>query len=244
MVTINSLPADKMVRTMIVLLILTFYPASGQEVTYNYFYRVFFRDKGPTDVNNFTLSGLLSARAVERRQKAGILSPDYRDMPLNRAYIDQITSRGFRLHCTSRWMNTALFKTIDPVDFGSLLDLQFVSDVKIVRDPGIKSLVYDKFFFAIDADGPQAYDRPLAMLGGDAVQRSGFTGRGVLIAILDAGFQNGDNISSIEGLRDRTDKGTYDFINNSVLFMISTITGQRCSQCWAYCRADCGTARG
>jgi hypothetical protein len=110
MVTINShYRPDKMVRTVIVLLILTFYPASGQEVTYNYFYRVFFRDKGPTDVNNFTLSGLLSVRAVERRQKAGILSPDYRDLPLNRAYIDQITSRGFRsLHL--RWMNTAFWQ--------------------------------------------------------------------------------------------------------------------------------------
>ncbi len=217
MVTINShYRTDKMISSVIFLLILTFYPVSGQEITYNYFYRVFFRDKGSTDVNNFTLSGLVSARAVERRQKAGILSPDYRDLPVNRAYLDQISLRGFRLHCVSRWMNTALFKTTDPADYGSLLNLPFVSDVKIVKDPGIKSLVYDKLFFSIYADAPQAYDRPLAMLGGDAVQLSGFTGRGVLVAVLDAGFQNGDNISSLEGLRGRNGiKGTYDFVKNS-----------------------------
>ncbi len=207
--------SGKIFRASAVFLLLSFYSASGQEATYNYFYRVFLRDKGPLNTNEFTLSDLFSERAVERRQKSGSPLPDFRDIPVNKEYLDQISLQGFRLHCTSRWMNTALFKTVNSSDIDGLLNLPFVRDVKIVKNPGVKSKVADKLFFSTYADELPAYERPLSMLNGNVVHDSGFTGKGVLIAVLDGGFLNADKISSLGELRERNGiNGTYDFVTN------------------------------
>ena len=123
----------------------------GQGSTYSYYYRVYLRDKGENAINNYAPGDLLSARAIDRRQKAGIPVPDFRDIPVFRGYLNQISASGFKLHCTSKWMNTALFKTQSPADINTLLDLPFVSDVKIVKTPGTKNSFNDKLDFQIDA---------------------------------------------------------------------------------------------
>src|SRR5512137_2411256 len=84
---------------------------SGQEKTYNTFYRIYFRDKGENNVNDVYPSDLLSEKAIERRNKAGILVPDFRDIPVYSGYLDQVSSLCFKLHSASKWLNTALFKT-------------------------------------------------------------------------------------------------------------------------------------
>ena len=121
----------------------------GQGSAYSYFYRVYLRDKGENVTGNYSSKDLLSDRAVNRRQKAGIPVPDFRDIPVYSDYLNQITTLGFKLHCTSKWLNTALFKTRSPADIKSLLDLPFVSDVKIVKTPGKNNSFNDKLDFKI-----------------------------------------------------------------------------------------------
>jgi len=58
------------------------YSLNGQGTTYSYFYRVYFRDKGENTSSNYSAADLLSSRAISRRQKAGIVVPDYRDVPV------------------------------------------------------------------------------------------------------------------------------------------------------------------
>ncbi len=220
MVTRNLYPARliKVIITLIFFLILAPITISGQEPVYGYYYRVYFRDKGSINPNDFSLSDLVSARAIERRQKAGISSADYSDLPVNEAYLDQVSSMSFNLHCKSRWMNSAVFKAFSPVDLNSFLNLPFVKDVKLVKHPAGKNAGTDKLSFTTYADNLPPYDRPLSMLNGIAVQNSGFYGNGILIAVLDGGFLNADNISSLEGLRNRNGiKGTYDFVTNKKL---------------------------
>lgn len=187
----------------------------AQETGYNFYYRVYFRDKGANSPSDFSAAGLLSVKAIERRERAGITVPDYSDLPVWSEYIDNIKSLGFTLHCTSRWLNTALFKTALPADQDLLLTLPFVAGVKIVKRPAAKSAFTDKLDFAeIRAELPP-YDRPLTQIDGYPVHNSGFTGKGVLIAVLDGGFLNADKISSLGKLRSRNGiKATYDFINN------------------------------
>ena len=45
---------------------------NGQSESYYYFYRVYFRDKGPKITFNYSAADLLSQRALDRREKAGI----------------------------------------------------------------------------------------------------------------------------------------------------------------------------
>ena len=195
------------------LLVNSFNSIDCQEVTYNFFYRIYFKDKGTNNINNFSSKDLLSEKAVKRREKAGIPVPDQRDIPVFSGYIDQITALGFKLHCTSRWMNTAVFKTVAMADVNALLKLSFVREVKTVKNTSRKSDSYDKLSFKTDLENLPPFDQPLLMLNGRTIHNSGLNGKGILIAVLDGGFSNTDKISSLDGLRSRNGiKGTFDFV--------------------------------
>ena len=215
----------KGVKIIIALVLLsTAISSYGQTPTYSYFYRVYFNDKG--DDKNYSPEDLLSSRALNRRKKAGIPVPDFRDLPVNKDYLNIISASGYKLHCTSKWMNTALFKTQFSANISSLLNLSFVRDVKIVKLPGKKAGFNDKLDFQVTQADPNAYDRPVTMLNGKSLHNSGYDGRGILIAILDGGFTYADQISSLLSLRSRSGvKKTYDFIKNSEFVYSSSSHG-------------------
>jgi hypothetical protein len=186
--------------------------ASGQERTFLYYYRIYFRDKGNTAM--YSAAELLSSKAIQRREKMGILSPDYRDFPVEKQYIREIESLGFTFHCSSKWMNTALFKTKEPADIRIIQALPYVTEVKTVKVPGLKSIFKDKLEIKTTEQGQYSYDLPITMLNGQVLHNAGFRGESILIAVLDGGFMNTNRIESLEGLRNR--KGiitTYDFVN-------------------------------
>jgi serine protease AprX len=188
----------------------------GQGQTYTYFYRVYLKDKGENASGKYSASDLLSPRAISRRQKAGIQFPDIRDIPVDINYLNQISLMGLKLHCTSKWLNTALFKSQSAFDIQRLLDLPFVSSVRIVKTPGKKSSFNDKLSFQVTLSDLPPFDRPLTMINGNPMHDSGYDGKDVLIAILDGGFINADNISSLNSLRLRNGiRTTYDFVTNN-----------------------------
>jgi serine protease AprX len=188
----------------------------SQETTYNYFYRVYFKDKGDIIIN-YTPEDLISQKAIIRRQKANIPVPDFRDYPVNTTYINQIIALGFRLHCTSKWLNTALFKTQNQTNTSIILNLAFVKDVKLVKNQTVKSFYDDKLDFHLEQSDVPAHDSPVVMLNGYPVHNSGYDGTGIIIAVLDGGFLDADKISSLNTLRGRYGLlGTYDFVANNV----------------------------
>ena len=97
----------------------------------------------------FLLTDLLSLRAIVRRQKAEIPFPDFRDVPVDKEYLNKISLLGLKLHTTSKWMNTALFKSQLFFDIKTILNLPFVSEVKIVKTPGKKTGQNNKLDFQV-----------------------------------------------------------------------------------------------
>jgi serine protease AprX len=211
------------VYIVITLLLLSSYILNGQETTYPYFYRVYFRDKGENTSTSFSAEDLLSLRAIVRRQKAGIPFPDFRDIPIDKEYLNKISLLGLKLHTTSKWMNTALFKSLLFFDIKTILNLPFVSEVKIVKTPGKKTGQNNKLDFQVVQD-LLPFDRPITMINGYPIHDSGYDGKNVLIAVLDGGFMNVDQISSLNGLRNRNGiKATYDFVKkNKIVYNSST----------------------
>jgi hypothetical protein len=211
-----NLSAVIRVNTFITLLLFTANPGlHGQESSYPWFYRVYLRDKGSNATAGFSATDLLSSRAIARRQKASIEVPDIRDIPVEKSYLTEISALGLTLHATSKWMNTALFKSVSAFDIQQLLDLPFVTGVRIVKTPGKKSL-NNKLDFELSQDDLPPYDRPVTMVNGAGLQSAGFTGKDIFIAVLDGGFINADRISSLNGLRSRNGiRGTRDFVNNT-----------------------------
>ena len=204
------------IAALTLLIIIPCQPGKSQEKTWNYFYRIHFVDKGENNVSGFAPEDLLSERAIERRRKAGFDVPDYRDLPVWKAYTDQISSTGLSLHCTSKWMNTALFKSSEPIGTGIPDQFPFIKEVKIVRSPESKGYSLDKDKIDYASSDLPAYNNPLSMINGIRVLNSGLTGKGVLIAVIDGGFTNADLIPSLEHLRNRNGiKGTYDFVNRN-----------------------------
>ncbi len=134
------------------LLITAGIPILGQDPVYSYFYRVYLKDKDNYTGN--TSTDLLSSKAIKRRQNAGIPYPDYKDFPVGKSYINQISRLGLKLHTTSKWMNTALFKSQTSFDLNKILSLPFVADVKIVKNPGTKSVHRNKLDFLIEQPDP------------------------------------------------------------------------------------------
>jgi serine protease AprX len=188
----------------------------GQELIYPYYYRVYLRDKGDNTSGKYSAHDLLSSRAVNRRRKAGIKVPDFRDIPVNKTYLNKITQLGLKLHTTSKWMNTALFKSQSAFDINALLNLPYVSNVKIVKTPVKNNGVNKKLDFQIAQTDFITYNQPLIMINGLRIHDSGYDGKNILIAILDGGFLNSDVISSLSGLRSRKGiRKTYDFVKNS-----------------------------
>jgi hypothetical protein len=113
-------------------------------------------------------------------------------------------------------MNSALFKSQASFDIKILLDLPFVSDVKVVKTPGNKNIYSDKLNFQMTRTDLAPYDRPLSMINGYSIHDSGYNGKNILIAILDGGFLYSDQISSLNDLRMRHGiKRTWDFVKNT-----------------------------
>jgi hypothetical protein len=198
----------------------------GQDRVYSYYYRVYLRDKGENTPDKYSASDLLSARAINRRMKAGIEVPDIRDLPVSKIYLGKISQTGMKLHTTSKWMNTALFKSQSEFDIRTLLSLPFVRDVRIVKTPAKTKGYNDKLNFQILMADAIPFNRPFTMTNGTAMHQSGYNGENILIAVLDGGYLNTDLISSLKDLRTRKGiKKTYDFVTNSVSVYNSSTHG-------------------
>jgi serine protease AprX len=181
---------------------------------YTYFYRIYFTDKGTNTVSSYTASRLLSPAAIERRDRAGIPTPDYTDLPVFSEYINQLRSMGFVLHSTSKWMNTALFKSLSLLNIETIRSLPFVRDVSIVKSPATKGSSLRKNDIKETPAGVLQYDRPVTMLNGQVLHKAGFDGRSILIAVMDGGFTEADVIESLQDLRVRGGiLFTRDFVN-------------------------------
>ncbi len=180
-----------------------------------WFYRVWFSEKTNT-VSDFAPEELLSPAAISRREKQGIPLLTETDIPVSREHITTLSSFGLSLRCTSKWLNTALFTTTEAKDPATWNEYYFIDSIQLVRrpsDPAKKN--YSKYGITAPGAGPDAYD-PRIPLNGHLLHQSGFTGRKITIAVLDAGFAGADTIESLTPLRQRGGIiATRNFVNGT-----------------------------
>lgn len=180
-----------------------------------YLYRVYFNDKGALP-GAYSPEQLLSPSAAARREKFGIPFPDELDIPVSRQHISAVTGFGLSFRIASKWMNTALFSSPKQENTGEIEQLWFVDSVKLVKRPsGSAKQTGSKFGMTAPAADPDAFD-PRLPHKGHLLHQSGFTGQGIVIAVLDAGFMNADRIESLDHLNKRGGIiATRDFVYGS-----------------------------
>jgi hypothetical protein len=213
-------------RLLFICLLFLFQHAFAQE----YKFLVRFRDKKN---NGYTLqdpSLYLSPKSVQRRQKFHI-SIDSTDLPLTAAYIDSLVSfPTVNILNKSRWFNQVLISVQDSSVMRQILQLSYVLSSEPVNNSRPK-----KFPDHISINGisvpstktssenlgtltaPYNYGASLAQVHihhGEYLHNQGFHGEGIVVAILDNGFNNYLTNPAFDSIRnDHRILGTYDFVN-------------------------------
>ena len=189
-------------------------------------YWVFFKDKGVTAVDAQKQLQHIRAgypeKSFARRQKSGI-GFDLRDLPIHQEYIDSIVSTGGVICQKSRWVNAISIEADDSI-FAKIDSYDFITGVQLVRGlevsryglietEGLTSSTDNELhspanpYISRGAYGPSFRQAELAGVI-DAHDR-GLTGAGVLLGMLDTGFQLDHRaFAGLEVI------GQYDFIFN------------------------------
>lgn len=180
-------------------------------------YWVAFSDKKGTTFSVNHPEEFLSAKAIQRRAKQHI-AIDESDLPVSAIYIDTLKKKGLEIVHTSKWLNGATVKTTDTTLIKQIAELSFVKQVQLTKPGSALKSAKDKF----SAEQFSAYDptkygnalTQLTQLNGQYFHQMGYRGKGVTIAILDAGFYNADKIAAFDSLRN-TNRilGTHDFVD-------------------------------
>jgi len=178
------------------------YEASAQQQ-----YWVFFKDKSGVEFNPHTY---FDKKTINRRKKQGIPLNQYTDRPVNNTYINEILKYDLELLSTSRWLNAVMVKAKEP-DLQRISEEEFVESVTEVKER-IHHLTYDTSAAKQKQD---LLNRQVERFGDSLFKKKGIEGKGIRIAVLDAGFTNADNSSFLAHLHEKGNiKATYDFIQD------------------------------
>ena len=129
-------------------------------------------------------------RRERRRSSSGLV--DARDLPVRQDYVDAVAAIAGEPIVVSRWLN-AVSVMATPDEMADLSQQRFVSSIRPVADLGRPDVAADatdvspEGFYGLS--GPQ-----ISQLGLDALHLDGYTGDGVVIGVLDTGF-NKDHVA-------------------------------------------------
>ena len=172
-------------------------------------YWIEFTDKKNTPFCTCRPAEFLSARALERRARAGIIVSE-EDLPVSPDYIAALRAKGARLHGTSRWLNAATV-VADSSTAAALRTLPFIDTVQYVgkhiipRNPPNRRTKGRAILTNIPSAGPNASQwgyavRQNAALGVPLLHLAGHRGRGIWVAVMDGGFTNVDTMPFFDSL--------------------------------------------
>lgn len=196
------------------LLVLIVFGSLGSLIAQNR-YVVYFTDKNSSPYKVSEPEKFLSPRAITRRIKQEI-SVTTDDFPVNTSYVQQIRTAGTEVFYTSRWMNCALIQSTPEV--ATTLELfSFVDRVELVAPGARLSSARTKSTKRGKQTGiAEATKKQLEMVGIDAMHADDMLGSGVLVAILDAGFDGVNETVPFQHLfQNNRITDVHDFVRNT-----------------------------
>ena len=182
--------------------------------TYAQKYLVLLKDKNGSTYSAEKPEAFLSKRAIERRtrQRLAILP---RDLPVNENYVAQIRQTGAKVWYTSRWLNAVLVEA-NAAQLTAIKALPFYRGLEFGRALSGARVSAERQInqkFGTEALDYGASQNQIQMLGVDKMHDQGFRGEGMLVAILDGGFQNSDKNTALAPLfTDKRVLSTFDFV--------------------------------
>jgi len=216
----------------IIILALFFASAASAQQIGEDVYWIYFTDKKNNGYRVDKPGAFLTERSIERRawQELGV---DQSDEPVTRAYVDSLLSMGVEVRHISRWLNGLVLVNADKELFLQVLAKPFVDTLAWTPET-------DSLYFPPKPAGKR-FDPPLENPPGfqygvaeeqvrqihtDHLHQEGYTGGGVRIAVIDAGFRNVDSLPSFRSMiSEERLLGTRNFINDSSVFRLANHHG-------------------
>lgn len=169
-------------------------------------YAVHYKYKPDAALSLEQAEGLLSPKSIERRVRDNILL-DSTDLPVSSKYIATISPYVDRFIYHSKWLNASIIQASEEA-IKDISSLDFVSEVNLVAKGEVGTLERSTKNYKVKkkkkrknrAVAPSDFEFQNSILGISAMHEAGFTGKGVLVAIFDAGFLNVDKIPAFEHL--------------------------------------------
>jgi len=216
----------KFILTFILLSFACLNSYSQQDANVKYW--IIFKDKGEFKPEDKIFPGSpayekgktqLTERAIKRRMK--VLTEDnlidFHDLPLNEAYIGSVKKSGIDLIAESKWLN-GVSAYLTEKQLEKVKDFDFVSQIKVVNKLYKQVFEsntednYDSEYLSADSNNVYDYGKSLKqmqMVNVPKLHNMGITGKGILIANFDDGF----DWKNHEALRNLKVEDEYDFIN-------------------------------
>jgi subtilisin family serine protease len=159
-------------------------------------YLICFTDKHNTPFSLEDPERYLSEKAIEKRQRFNIII-DSLDLPVDPEYQLRIISSGAEIINRSKWLN-AVTVLADSAVMSRIVNLRFVKEIE--KTGSYLSL---KQLPPPDASGVVNKGITNDLTNGYCLHDLGYRGKGIDIAVIDAGFSNIDSISAFDSLRSR-----------------------------------------
>ncbi|MCK4506644.1 MAG: S8 family serine peptidase, partial [Candidatus Aegiribacteria sp.] len=171
----------------LILIVSGFVIADIQPSDNNGVWWVFFKDRGPGLENRLTLKSLelIDSPSYDRRISAGIFKADELDLDPWTDYVENVTSiipSGI-VRTTSRYLNAVSVCTA-PDNIDRILNLSCVDRVSPVAVSTYQPPVYH----LITGKSSELTSFQLSQIHLDDLHERGWTGQGVVIGVLDSGF--------------------------------------------------------
>ena len=172
--------------------------------TISYKFRVYLKDKPKVDLQSVDSLSLLTQKSLDRR-KEQVVEIDSTDYPVSTAYKKEFTNIGAQIITESKWFNTVVVQFVDSAHIAHIQKMSFVDSVQFVWRGQHHSNFSDirPRLSATDCTSDTlresyfgASAHQFALHNAHNMFNAGFQGKGIDIAVIDAGFTNVDVIPS------------------------------------------------
>ena len=190
---------------------------------------VYFTDKPNAAAQLAAPLTVLTQAAIDRKTNHSV-AIDERDVPVHEPYITQLkASPGITYKAKSKWFNSvhiigteaainALKSTHNFVDYIDFADSDLNARVEVFQDKFQLESSLTDFTYGNTQN-------QVEMINVDALHAADYTGEGVVVAVIDAGFPNVNTMAGFERLRDAGHlMGGYDFVNRTADVYNSTVS--------------------
>jgi serine protease AprX len=165
---------------------------------------VFYRDKHTC---TFDPKAYFDPKALLRREREGLVGLDSTDFPVNASYIEKVKTYSTTYVSESRWFNASVCY-LTQTQQNAIAELAFVTEVRPIGLLPISTCV--KSALGFDQTLLQAQTE---IMGYPLFADKGLNGKGVTIAVFDAGFKGVPTHPELKHLVDRNQiKGTYNIV--------------------------------